>query len=82
VLQPTTIQVLLRDAFGNPVDSPDESVNIVVAGANDVRVVGAYSGNASYSATYVPALAGEDHVALTLNGSAISGSPYKSTVSP
>jgi hypothetical protein len=38
------------------------------------------SGDGTYSASYVPQVAGVDQVAITLAGTPISGSPYTSLV--
>jgi len=42
----------------------------------------ASAGSGVYTASYTPTTAGTDNVSITLNGTAISGSPSASTVSP
>ena len=37
-------------------------------------------GNGVYLATYIPQNAGTDQIGITLNGTAIGGSPYSSVI--
>lgn len=77
---PTTIVVQARDGAGNPLASGGAVVVVGVAGANVALPVVTDNADGTYTAAYTPANAGNDAVAITLNGLAISGSPYVSVV--
>jgi adhesin/invasin len=79
----TTIGVQARDAYGNPLDSGGETVAITVSGANNAGALTVTDqANGTYTASYTPTAAGTDNVAITINGTAIGGSPFASPVSP
>ncbi|MFO8173973.1 MAG: filamin/ABP280 repeat domain-containing protein [Longimicrobiales bacterium] len=79
----TGILVQARDAQGNLLDTGGENVQVSVSGANTVATFAAVdNGDGTYSARYTPVNAGTDRVAITMNGTAISGSPFTSSVSP
>ncbi len=77
----TSIAIQLRDQFDNPLGSGGDNVAVSVTGANTASATVADNHDGTYTATYTPAAPGIDHVAITLNGTGISGSPYTSTVS-
>src|SRR4029077_14240410 len=79
----TTITVQERDQFGNLRSTcTPATVVATVTGTNAgaSTSVGACS-SGTYAVTYTPTIAGTDQIAITLNGTAISGSPFTSTVS-
>jgi adhesin/invasin len=78
----STITVTVKDAFGNPLSSGGASISVLVTGANTATAQVADQGNGTYLATYHPTVAGPDAVAITLNGTAITGSPFNSVISP
>ncbi len=78
---PTKILVQARDQFGNPLRSGGAAVVVNVSGANSpgaLTVTDQHNG--TYAASYTPTTAGTDNVAITINGTRISGSPFTSTV--
>jgi hypothetical protein len=77
---PTVITVTTRDANGNPLTAGGDVVVVSVTGSNTATPGVTDNGDGTYTAQYTPTVPGEDLVAITLNGSAISGSPYTSTV--
>jgi adhesin/invasin len=78
---PTTIVVQARDTTGNPVTVGGETVVVTVSGANNPGALTvADQGDGTYTASYTPTVAGVDNVAITMNGTAIGGSPFTSTV--
>jgi hypothetical protein len=80
--QPTPISIVSRDQFGNPRLSGGATVVVSVTGANAAIPAVTDNGDGTYSAAYTPTTAGNDAVAITLNGVAIGGSPYPSVVAP
>jgi large repetitive protein len=79
----TTVVVTVRDTGGTVVTGAASGLAASIGGANANAAVSAITdnGNGTYSFTYTPASAGVDSIAITLDGVAISGSPYSSTVS-
>ena len=77
----TTITVQARDQFDNPLNTGGDNVVVAVTGANTVTPGVTDHRNGTYTASYQPVMPGTDAVAITLNGTAISGSPYTSVVS-
>ena len=77
----TAISVQARDGAGNPRTEGGDAVAVSVSGSNTATPAVTDNGNGTYSASYTPQVAGVDLVAITLNGSPISGSPYTSMVS-
>jgi len=79
----TTVVVTVRDSGGAVVTGAASGLAATIGGTNTGATVSAITdnGNGAYSFTYTPASAGVDSVAITLDSTAISGSPYSSTVS-
>jgi adhesin/invasin len=81
IFQTTTILVTARDQFGNRVLSGGATVVVTVGGANRRNPFTARdNGDGTYTGSYVPFVLGTDTIGITLNGIAISGSPYTSVV--
>jgi adhesin/invasin len=81
--QATTIEVLLKDASGNPTPGRAAAIAISIEGANDVGGVAANDqGGGRYTATYTPQVAGTDKVTILVSGGPLSGSPFSSAVAP
>jgi len=78
----TDIVVQARDALGDPVTSGGDTVVVVVGGFNVATPVVTDVGDGTYTCSYTPNWAGPDTVAITLNGTSISGSAYATTVLP
>lgn len=79
----TTISVRLEDDFGTPVEGAAGSIAISIAGANPAAGLSVTDvGNGTYSASYVPTHTGTDQVDVRVNGTALAGSPFASTVVP
>jgi hypothetical protein len=77
----TAIVVQAWDAYGNPLDSGSETVTVTVSGANNPGALAVTDqGNGTYTASYTPTIAGTDNVAIAINGTAVGGSPFASTV--
>jgi hypothetical protein len=77
----TAITIQGRDGEGNPVTIGGGTVVITVTGANGASPAVTDNGNGTYSASYTPAVAGEDTIAIMINGVGITGSPFASMVS-
>jgi adhesin/invasin len=77
---PTAISVQAKDQFDNNLASGGATVAVTVSGANSATPAVTDNADGTYSASYTPTTAGSDQVAITLDGTAISGSPYSSTV--
>lgn len=77
---PTLITVQGKDALGAAMTSGGGTVVVSVTGANTATPVVTDEGDGTYTASYTPTKRGSDSVAITLNGEAISGSPYASLV--
>ncbi|HET6578293.1 MAG TPA: ferritin-like domain-containing protein [Gemmatimonadales bacterium] len=76
-----TITVQAKDAGGRNLTSGGAAVAATVTGANSAGPISAVdNGDGTYTLTYTPANTGSDAVAITLNGTAISGSPFTVTV--
>ena len=78
----TSISVQAKDQYNNNLTTGGSTVVVTVTGANSATPAVTDNANGSYGAGYTPTAAGNDQVAITLDGSSISGSPYTSTVSP
>ncbi|HEU4565048.1 MAG TPA: filamin/ABP280 repeat domain-containing protein, partial [Gemmatimonadaceae bacterium] len=76
----TPITVQAKDAYGNRETTGGATVAVSVSGANTAAPPVTDNGNGTYGASYTPAAAGTDQVAITLDGTPIAGSPYTSTV--
>ena len=78
---PTNIVVRARDRYGNPLSSGGATVVVTLSGANKAGALTVTDrGDGTYTAGYTPTSAGTDQVAITMNGTPISGSPFASTV--
>ncbi len=78
----TTVTIAVKDTSSNPVPGAAASLAAAIGGTNAGATPSAISdlGAGNYSFTYTPTLGGTDTIAITLEGIAISGSPYQSTV--
>ena len=76
----TNITVQARDASSNPVAFGGAAVVVSITGANTDTPVVTDVGDGTYTCAYTPTVPGADSVAITLDGTVISGSPYTSTV--
>jgi hypothetical protein len=77
----TTISVRLEDEFGTGVAGSPGSIAISVSGANPAGSLPVTDrGGGSYTASYVPTRVGADNVDVRINGTAVAGSPFTSTV--
>jgi adhesin/invasin len=81
--QTTTIEVLLRDAFGNPAPGRVASIAVSISGANNVGALAVTDqGDGRYTAAYNPIVAGNDLADVRVGGTPIAGSPFTSAVVP
>jgi protocatechuate 3,4-dioxygenase beta subunit len=81
--QPTTLEIQLRDALGNPVPGRASAIAVAIGGANNVGGVAASDeGGGRYTASYTPQAAGTDQVTVQVSGGAVAGSPFASQVQP
>ena len=81
--QQTTIEILLKDAQGNPVPGRANAIAVSITGANSVGGVGASDqGGGRYTVSYTPQVAGTDQVTIRVSGGALAGSPFASQVAP
>jgi hypothetical protein len=81
IFQPTIIVVTARDQFGNQIGAGGATVTMQVSGRNPRNtLVVTDNGDGTYTASYTPFGLGFDSIMITLNGTAIFGSPYGSTV--
>jgi adhesin/invasin len=79
----TTVEIRLKDAQGNDVPGKAGAIAVSVSGANSKNSLDASDrGDGRYTATYTPQNAGTDRVQVRVSGTAISGSPFASTVRP
>ncbi|WP_340103379.1 filamin/ABP280 repeat domain-containing protein [Rhodohalobacter sp. 8-1] len=77
----TIISISVDDSFGNPVSGAEDQINVAVTGDNSASPVVTAGGDAgSYTAEYTPQSIGSDQIAVTLNGTAVAGSPVESVV--
>ena len=81
--QPTTIEIQLKDAQGNPVAGRANAIAVSISGGNNIPGIGADDqGGGRYTVAYTPEVAGTDLVTVQVSGGPISGSPFTSIVSP
>jgi hypothetical protein len=77
----TAITVRLEDAFGTPVGGAPGSIAISIGGANPAAGLAVTNqGGGAYSASYIPTHTGADQVGVQVNGTALAGSPFLSTI--
>jgi adhesin/invasin len=77
----TTVVIVTRDQFGNPVGVGGAGVTVDISGANSGTAVVTDNGDGTYTAEYTPAVSGSDTITIQINAVPIQGSPYVSTVS-
>jgi len=77
----TTASIHLEDEFGTAVTGAAGSIRVRVEGANSGDATVTEVGNGDYVASYTPTVAGSDAISVEVNGTAVSGSPFASTVS-
>ncbi|RQP13831.1 MAG: hypothetical protein EAS52_18735 [Parapedobacter sp.] len=80
----TTVSITVLDEYDNPVTGVSGDLSVTVGGSNSGATVGSVTdnGDGTYTVSYTPTIAGTDNLAIALAGTAISGSPYSSEVSP
>ena len=79
----TTIEIQLKDAFGNPVPGRANAIGVSVSGANSVsRITPTDQGSGRYTAAYTPENVGTDQITVGVSGTALPGSPFTSQVEP
>jgi uncharacterized protein YhjY with autotransporter beta-barrel domain len=78
----TTVTITVKDSGGNSVTGAAAGLIATISGTNASVAPSAISeqGNGLYTFTYTPTAAGTDGIAITLDGTAIAGSPYTSVV--
>jgi hypothetical protein len=76
----TSITVQAKNALGANMTTGGDTVVVSITGANTATPTVTDNADGTYSASYTPTAAGADSVAIRLNGTAISGSPYTVTV--
>jgi hypothetical protein len=78
----TTVLITVRDTNGNTMTGAASGLAVIIGGTNAGATPGAITdnNNGTYSVAYTPSTAGVDTLSITLDGAAISGSPYSSTV--
>lgn len=77
----TVISIRLNDEFGTRVEDEAGSVAVNVSGVNPAAGLEVKDeGDGNYSARYTPKRSGTDRVEIRVNGDALSGSPFSSTV--
>jgi adhesin/invasin len=81
-LRTTRITVQVEDSYGNRLVTGGDAVMGNVAGANSFvgTITGVDNQDGTYTLSYTPFLSGDDFITITLNGTPIKGSPYKSHV--
>jgi adhesin/invasin len=81
--QPTTIEILLKDAIGNPAPGRASAIDLSISGANNVGARAATDeGGGRYTVAYTPRAIGTDQVTIRVSGAALAGSPFPSRVDP
>ncbi len=79
----TVIEIVLGDAFGNPVAGASGAIAVAVSGANTASGLPVEEvGGGLYRVRYTPILAGNDLVSVQVNSAAVPGSPFTSQVAP
>ena len=77
----TDITIIVSDAFGNRVEGVAGVLSATVFGANNEETLNITEiSNGEYSTSYSPTNTGDDTVTIDLDGTAIQGSPFTSTV--
>jgi adhesin/invasin len=79
---PTSIDIVLNDQFGNPATGAAGQIAVAVSGANALSAVPVEElGGGHYRARYTPTVAGTDQVDVRVGGQGAPGSPFASVVS-
>ncbi len=79
----TTLTITTRDAAGNKLTRGGyaNQIRVSVSGANTASNLSIFDqGDGTYQASYFPVFKGSDDITITINGTAIQGSPYRSQV--
>ena len=79
----TTITITTRDASGNKLDRGGygSQIRVSVSGVNTVsNVTVSDEDDGTYEAYYFPIFKGNDDITITINGTPIPGSPFRSKV--
>lgn len=77
----TLITISIFDPYDNPVSGAENDLSVTVSGANNASPAATETGTpGEYMASYTPTTAGEDEVAIALNGTPIVDSPFTSNV--
>jgi len=76
----TSISIMLRDQFDNPVEGAAGLISVTVSGANPLGLPVNEQGNGTYSASYTPIHAGADQIDILVDGNRIDHSPFTSNV--
>ena len=77
----TTVSIHLEDQFGTAVTGAAGALRVRVTGANSADASVTEAGSGDYVASYTPTVAGSDAISVEVNGTAVPGSPFASTVS-
>jgi hypothetical protein len=82
-----SISINIRDEFGNPVEEVDVSdiaLVVISGGANEGAAFDPVTdaGGGVYTTSYTPTVSGIDEIAITFEGTAIVGSPYRVDIIP
>jgi invasin-like protein/Big-like domain-containing protein len=81
--QSTVIEILVKDALGNPAPGQAGAVAVSIGGANNIGGLAVSDeGGGRYTARYTPQLAGTDLVTVQVSGGPLAGSPFTSQVVP
>lgn len=77
----TDVAIALQDEFGNPLPGAAGQIDVGVSGANTVNDAHVEDlGDGGYRASYTPTRTGTDQVSVTVAGTAVTGSPFTSSV--
>ncbi len=83
IFKTTTITVQAADAFGNLLGQGGDAVTVNVTGTNPFGPLTVIdNGDGTYKTAYTPIFPGNDFLIITVNGSPLKNSPFRSQVSP
>ncbi|MFV2055943.1 MAG: putative Ig domain-containing protein, partial [Thiohalomonadales bacterium] len=74
---PINLGVQVRDVYGN---ASSATVAYAITGSNPQNLTGIDQGSGLYRVTYTPAQIGTDVIAITVNTTALSNSPFSRTI--